>query len=319
MAPLLSVRGLSLRLPAVGTLLRQVEFELDKGEVAGLIGESGSGKTLTGLSILGLFPPGADVRGRISFNGNDILKTPHSMLRAMRGRELSMIFQEPRSSLNPVLTIGKQITHVLRAHLTFTATQATKRATELLDRVGLPDADRLLRAYPHELSGGMCQRVMIAMALACGPQLLIADEPTTALDVTIQAQIIELLRQLADEDGLSVLLISHDVGVVAELCDRVITMYAGEVVNVAPRDALLQRPTHPYSASLLDATGLAIGLPAAAPARELTPNRKGCAYQPRCAHAVERCRNTHPDLVGDTNAATRCLRSGELELSGLVA
>ncbi|WP_433685186.1 ABC transporter ATP-binding protein [Nocardia sp. CA-119907] len=319
MAPLLTVEDLSLRLPFAGRLLREVGFELDAGEVVGLVGESGSGKTLTGLGVLGLYPPGAEVAGRIVFDGDDLLRASPDRLRAVRGRDLSMIFQEPRSSLNPALTIGRQISHVLRAHQRITSRQASARAVELLGRVGLPGPDRLLHAFPHELSGGMCQRVMIAMALACGPRLLIADEPTTALDVTIQAQIIELLRMLADEDGLSILLISHDLGVVADLCDRVITMYAGEVVNVASRDDLLHSPTHPYSQNLLQATALEMRIDKSAPARELAPNREGCAYQPRCAYAVDRCRTTHPELVFSGRSATRCLRGSELDLDGLVA
>ncbi|MGK8557634.1 ABC transporter ATP-binding protein [Nocardia gipuzkoensis] len=319
MAPLLIVDDLSLRLPAAGRLLREIGFELDAGEVVGLVGESGSGKTLTGLGILGLYPPGAEVAGRIVFDGDDLLRASPDRLRAVRGRDLSMIFQEPKSSLNPVLTIGRQISHVLRAHQRITRRQASARAVELLGRVGLPGPDRLLHAFPHELSGGMCQRVMIAMALACGPKLLIADEPTTALDVTIQAQIIELLRKLADEEGLSILLISHDLGVVADLCDRVVTMYAGEVVDIASRDDLLRRPTHPYSQNLLQATALEMRIDKSAPAREPALDREGCAYQPRCAYAVDRCRTTHPDLVFAGRSATRCLRSSELDLDGLVA
>ncbi|WP_067834600.1 ABC transporter ATP-binding protein [Nocardia lijiangensis] len=319
MAALLRVEELSLSLPAVGGLLRDVGFEVARGEVVGLVGESGSGKTLTGLGVLGLHPPGARVTGRIDFCGEDLLTATPDRLRALRGREVGMIFQEPRSSLNPVMTVGRQIANVLRAHEKMTSSQIGARTAELLEKVGLADSGRLIRSYPHELSGGMCQRVMIAMALACRPKLLIADEPTTALDVTIQAQILELLRGLTADEDLAVLLISHDIGVITELCDRVVTMYSGEVVDIAARDELLRRPAHPYAQALLQASSRETTPTVVRSARESPPDGNGCVYRTRCRYAIDACRTTHPDLIGDARSATRCLRAGDLELAGLVA
>ncbi|WP_431970546.1 ABC transporter ATP-binding protein [Nocardia sp. bgisy134] len=319
MAALLRVEELSLSLPAVGGLLRDVGFEVAVGEVVGLVGESGSGKTLTGLGVLGLHPPDARVTGRIDFCGEDLLTATPDRLRALRGREVSMIFQEPRSSLNPVMTVGRQIANVLRAHEKMTSAQIGARTAELLEKVGLADSGRLIRSYPHELSGGMCQRVMIAMALACRPKLLIADEPTTALDVTIQAQILELLRGLTVDEDLAVLLISHDIGVITELCDRVVTMYSGEVVDIAVRDELLRRPAHPYAQALLQASSRETAPTVVRPAHESTRDGNGCFYRTRCQYAIDACRTTHPDLIGDARSATRCLRAGDLELAGLAA
>src|SRR5579875_1534931 len=237
--PVLVVDGVSL---AVGgaTLLSDVSFTV------------GRGKTLTGLSILGLVPPRATLTGAIRVAGIDMTSAAPAVLRQIRGGRVGMIFQEPRSSLNPVKPVGRQIADVVRAHLAATRRQANATAVSLLGQVGLPNPSACFAAYPHELSGGMCQRVMIAMALSCGPALLIADEPTTALDVTVQAQIITLLRSIADERGLSVLLITHNLAVVTQVCDRIITMYCGQVVNAGTTARVLSTPSHPYTWALLE-------------------------------------------------------------------
>jgi peptide/nickel transport system ATP-binding protein len=306
-------------------LLSDVSFSCGAGEVVGLVGESGSGKTLTGLSVLGLLPPGSETSGEVRFEGADLLRATPDELRALRGTRLSMIFQEPRASLHPARPVGKQIVDVVRAHEDVSKAVARDRACDLLAQVGLPSPRRTLGAYTHELSGGMCQRVMIAMALVCEPRLLIADEPTTALDVTIQAQIIALLRELAEERGLSVLLISHNLGVVADLCSRVVTMYCGQVVNVDSTSGLLSRPRHPYPWALLQASdvdprrlqdwaGIA-GSPAD-PARPPT----GCRFHPRCPHRIAACETELPLLESTgSGAVTRCIRHEELRLSGVAA
>jgi peptide/nickel transport system ATP-binding protein len=316
---LLQVEDLSLSL-GHSRLLYDVSFDVSGGEVVGLVGESGSGKTLTGLSILGLLPAGARVGGRVQFGGEDLLRLPAERLRSLRGRQLSMIFQEPRASLNPSLTIGRQITDVIRTHQAVSRRQAYAMAEELFHQVGLPAPRLTLKTHSHELSGGMCQRVMIAMALVCEPKLLIADEPTTALDVTIQAQIVDLLRRLADERAFSVLLISHNLGVITEVCDRVITMYAGEVVNVTWRDQLLLHPSHPYAWSLLNAArrmgGQGVGRAGAQPANSARPPQ-GCRFHPRCPFAQDRCHEVHPALMETEHGSTRCLRHAEVHMAGL--
>lgn len=318
-SPLLRVEDLSLSLGS-SQLLYDVSFDVARGEVVGLVGESGSGKTLTGLSVLGLLPAGAKVRGRVDFGGEDLLRLPAERLRTLRGRDLSMIFQEPRASLNPSLTTGRQITDVVRAHKQVSRREASGIAEELFHQVGLPAPRQTLKAHSHELSGGMCQRVMIAMALVCEPQLLIADEPTTALDVTIQAQIVDLLRQLADERSFSVLLISHNLGVVSEVCDRVVTMYAGEIVNVTSRDELLLHPSHPYTWSLLNAARrqgmLGSGQPEAQPANSARPPA-GCRFHPRCPFIADRCREEHPAIAAVDHGLTRCIRHAEIHMAGL--
>ncbi len=232
-------------------LLSDVSFTLAAGEVVGLVGESGSGKTLTGLTVLGLLPPDSTTTGTVTFAGTELLTADAEHLRRLRGNELSMIFQEPRASLHPARPVGKQIVDVVRAHENVSKAAARDRACDLLAQVGLPNPRRTLAAYTHELSGGMCQRVMIAMALVCEPRLLIADEPTTALDVTVQAQILELLDGLRAETGMGLLLITHDLGVVAETADRVAVMYAGRIVETGPTDAVLSAPRHPYTEGLL--------------------------------------------------------------------
>ncbi|GAB3451409.1 ABC transporter ATP-binding protein [Actinophytocola sediminis] len=308
-------------------LLSEVSFTLAEGEVVGLVGESGSGKTLTGLTVMGLLPPTARASGTVTFGGTDLLTAEADALRRLRGNELSMIFQEPRAALHPARPVGKQILDVVRAHENVPTAQATERACDLLARVGLPNPRRTLTAYTHELSGGMCQRIMIAMALVCEPRLLIADEPTTALDVTIQAQIIALLHQLAEERGLAVLLISHNLGVVSDLCSRVIAMYCGQVVTVDRTASLLRRPRHPYPWALLQASTVDLDTDrteawpgiAGAPANPARPPA-GCRFHPRCPHRQDACVDEVPALVPDAGGGlTRCRRHDELELTGLSA
>ena len=317
---LLSVDGLCLSIGAAA-LLNDITFTVDRGEVVGLVGESGSGKTLTGLSLLGLVPPGARLAGRVTVSGTEMTSAPHDVLRAMRGGDVSMIFQEPRSSLNPALPIGRQIADVIRAHLDTSRRQAASAAISLLGQVGLPNPRTTFAAYPHELSGGMCQRAMIAMALACGPSLLIADEPTTALDVTVQAQIIALLRSIADERGLAVLLITHNLAVVTQVCDRIITMYCGQIVNADSTHAVVTAPSHPYTWALLSAGSpgpASAGFQDSAeltgqPASPVSPPA-GCRFHPRCPFAEPRCASSAPDLVAAGGGQTRCLRYPELVL-----
>ena len=322
--PLLEVDRLAVAIGGT-RLLSDVSFACAPGEVVGLVGESGSGKTLTGLAVMGLLPAGSRVDGRVAFEGADLLAAGPDELRALRGTRLSMIFQEPRASLHPARPVGKQIVDVVRAHEDVSKAVARERACDLLAQVGLPAPRRTMAAHTHELSGGMCQRVMIAMALVCEPALLIADEPTTALDVTIQAQIIALLRELAEQRGLSVLLISHNLGAVAELCSRVVTMYCGQVVNVDRTDALLRHPRHPYPQALLQASDVDpqrgqewAGI-AGSPADPARPPA-GCRFHPRCPHRIAACETAVPPLepVGG-GAVTRCIRHADLRLGGVAA
>ncbi len=320
--PVLSVDGLRLAIGGV-TLLSDVSLSVGRGEMVGLVGESGSGKTLTGLSILGLLPRGATLSGRVEVAGTDMTSARPDVLRQMRGAQVSVIFQEPRSSLNAALPVGRQIVDVMRAHLPVSRREAVTAALSLLSQVGLPSPRQCFGAYPHELSGGMCQRVMIAMALSCGPSLLIADEPTTALDVTVQAQIITLLRSIADERGLSVLLITHNLAVVTQVCDRVVTMYCGQVVNADTTAGVLSAPSHPYTWALLEAGRLRLGADGTAAHAELaglpaSPARppQGCRFHPRCPFAEPACATTAPELNPAGEGQTRCLRRDELRLGG---
>ncbi len=301
-APLLSVENLSVTMAGV-PVLEEVSFAIAPGETLGLVGESGCGKSVTALSVMRLLPdpPGRVAGGRILFDGKDMLTLGTSELRRIRGDRIGMIFQEPMTSLNPVFTIGDQIAESLVVHRAMGGAAAMDEAAKLLDLVGIPAARRQLGRYPHELSGGQRQRVMIAIALACKPKLLIADEPTTALDVTVQAQILDLIGRLRRELGMAVLLITHDLGVVAEFCDRVAVMYAGRIVEEAPVQQLFARPRHRYTEALLRT------MPAAnAPGRKLpsipgtVPAPKdrgqGCIFTPRCGFAVERCARELPEL-----------------------
>jgi peptide/nickel transport system ATP-binding protein len=269
-----------------------IDFRVGRGEIMGLVGESGCGKSVTSLSIMRLVArPGRIEAGEIVFDGRDLLKLKPDEMRKLRGDRLSMIFQQPQSSLNPVQDVGRQIGEVLELHRGMKRGPARQRALELLRMVGIPDPERRLKAYPHEMSGGMAQRVMIAMALACEPELLIADEPTTALDVTIQAQILDLMRNLREQTGTAIILITHDLGVVAEMCDRVAVMYAGEIVEQADVTTLFRRPSHPYTRGLIASIPL-VGdvrdelsvIPGNVP--NLIDLPRGCRFAPRCASRV---------------------------------
>jgi peptide/nickel transport system ATP-binding protein len=284
-----------------------VSFDVASGETLAVVGESGCGKSVTSLSILRLIasPPGRILAGRILFEGRDLLKLSDEDMRAVRGNRISMIFQEPMTSLNPALKIGHQIAEALVLHRGLSRREAMTKASQMLRKVHMPEAERRLRQYPHELSGGMRQRVMIAMALACGPRLLIADEPTTALDVTIQAQILELMQELKAETGASIILITHDLGVVAEMADRVVVMYAGRKVEEAPVRELFAHPRHPYTSGLLgsmphlgasvqgERTRL-VEIPGMVPS--LKEEHTGCLFAPRCRNATARCGEEAPQL-----------------------
>ncbi|HEX2010910.1 MAG TPA: ABC transporter ATP-binding protein [Roseateles sp.] len=294
--------------------VRGVDFELASGETLGLIGESGSGKSLTALALMGLLPEGARSAGRVLFEGQDLLALPERQLGALRGRRLAMVFQEPMTALNPLHPIGRQVAEPLRLHLGLGRHAAERRALALLERVGLPDAQRRMAAYPHELSGGQRQRVTIAMALACEPALLIADEPTTALDVTVQAQILDLLAELVDERRMALLLISHDLGVIAENVRAMLVMYGGLVVERGPSAALFRRMAHPYTQGLMAARprlgatrGQALqAIPGSVPGLlEMPP---GCPFAPRCRLATAECdAGLPPPLAADPGHEARCV------------
>jgi oligopeptide/dipeptide ABC transporter ATP-binding protein len=281
------------------TALNGVHLVLPRGEVTGLVGESGSGKSVTALSIMRLLGSNAEIRGgQILLDGMNLLATSEREMERVRGARISMIFQQPRASLNPVFPISTQLTHVMRRHRGLNRRDAWLEGERMLERVGLPNPNRVMRSFPHELSGGMCQRVMIAQALACGSEILLADEPTTALDVTLQFQIIELLRQLQSALGLTILLITHDLGLVAEMCDTVNVMYAGRIVESATVSELFHQPAHPYTRGLIAArvkTGsraLPQGIPGRTPDLHLIP--VGCPFHPRCGFAQDICRVQNP-------------------------
>jgi peptide/nickel transport system ATP-binding protein len=308
--PLLAVEGLRTYFFTRDGILRAVDgvsFSIKPGETLGVVGESGCGKSVAALSILRLVssPPGRIVAGEIRFRGRNLLDLTGAEMRAVRGNEISMIFQEPMTSLNPVLTIGRQISETLRLHQKLSARAARARVIEMLKLVQIPEAEHRAREYPHQLSGGMRQRVMIAIALACNPRLLIADEPTTALDVTIQAQIIELILELKQKLGTAVMLISHDLGVIAETAQRVIVMYAGRKVEEAPVGGLFRTPMHPYTRGLIGAIPRLT--PSVEPERRrlaeisgmvptLRDEPHGCSFAPRCSFATDRCRNAYPAI-----------------------
>ena len=314
MAIPLEVIGLSTTLFTRRGEMKAVDglsLSVGAGETVALVGESGCGKSLSALSIMRLLPdpPARIVGGAVKLNGRDIVTAPEETMLGIRGREIGMIFQDPMSSLNPVATVERQIVEVLTTHTDLGRAAARARALELLEQVGMPDAERRLGAYPHQLSGGMCQRVMIAMAIACNPSVLIADEPTTALDVTVQAQVLALLKKLQADAGMAMIFITHDLGVVAETADRVVVMYAGRKVEEAGVDDLFERPLHPYTAGLIGATptpGAAraarlADIPGMVPPLNALP--RGCAFAPRCARAMDRCREEQPALT--TPAAGR--------------
>jgi oligopeptide/dipeptide ABC transporter ATP-binding protein len=282
--------------------VRDVSFSIARGETLGLVGESGSGKSVTAQALMGLIElPGRITSGDVRWKGQSLVSDAERTLRKVRGNEIAMIFQDPMTSLNPLFTVGAQIAEVLRRHLGFSKRAARARVVELLELVGINNPGVRVEQYPHEMSGGMRQRVLIAMALACEPQLLIADEPTTALDVTIQAQILELIAEIQQRLGLSVLLITHDLGVVAGLCDRVAVMYAGQIVEVAPAADLYARPGHPYSAGLLRSTPrLDVVIPRLVSIEGSPPDLvrppTGCAFASRCALATQQCLDATPGL-----------------------
>ncbi len=286
-----AVDGLSLRIGA--------------GETVALVGESGCGKSLSALSIMRLLPdpPARIIGGAVQLNGRDIVPVSEETMLDIRGKEIGMIFQDPMSSLNPVATVEKQIAEVLTTHTDLSRGQARARAHELLELVGMPDAARRLDAYPHQLSGGMCQRVVIAMAIACSPSVLIADEPTTALDVTVQAQVLTLLKRLQADGGMAMLFITHDLGVVAETADRVVVMYAGRKVEEATVDELFENPLHPYTVGLIGATPIPgaeraerlADIPGMVPPLNALP--QGCAFAPRCKRVMPRCLGERPELT----------------------
>jgi len=301
--------------------VNDVSYDVEEGETLGLVGESGCGKSVSALSVLRLisWPPGRIVGGSIRFLGKDLLKLSDAEIRRVRGRQIAMVFQEPMTSLNPVLTIGLQITETLEHHLGMSGAQANARAVELLGMVGISDPERRLKQYPHHLSGGMRQRVMIALALSCEPKLIIADEPTTALDVTIQAQILELMKDLSKRLGVALIIITHNLGVVARYADRVNVMYAGKIVEEGTADQIYHNPHHPYTLGLLASVprmdqhrGKRL-VPIDGQPPDLTKLDNGCAYRPRCRWAIDRCANGIPSLehVGNGQKAA-CFRSHEL-------
>ncbi|WP_407183136.1 ABC transporter ATP-binding protein [Bradyrhizobium centrosematis] len=314
MSPLVSIRDLRVAFSGV-PVLRGVDLALGKGEAVGLVGESGSGKSVTWLAALGLLPRQAHVSGSVQLEGRELLGAPTAELDRVRGGRIAMIFQDPASALNPVLTIRKQLCEALALHRGLQGNVAKAEARRLLDLVGIPDAVRRLEAYPHEFSGGQVQRIMIAMALAGNPDLLIADEPTTALDATIQAQILELLSTVRREMSMAMVLISHDLGVVAENCDRVAVMYAGRIVEQAPSNQLFADPVHPYAQGLIGALPPLDGprrrltaIPGTVPDPAMMPS--GCAFAPRCAIAAEPCGHAAPTLAPISDGRTvACIRA----------
>jgi len=315
--PLLDVRDLSVVFSRQGekpfTAVDGVSFSVRPGQTVGLVGESGSGKSVTSLAIMGLLPErGNRVSGNAVFAGTDLLALPKGAMRERRGRDLGMIFQDPLSSLNPVVPIGIQVTEVLERHKGMSRKAAMPHAREMLEKVGIPDPTRRLKEYPHQLSGGMRQRALIAMALACEPRLLIADEPTTALDVTIQAQILQLLKELVRDSGTALIMITHDLGVVAGLCDEVNVMYSGRIVERGPRHELFAAPRHPYTHGLLGSIPRLDGArgeplhPIPGSVTDNLPWAHGCAFAPRCSQPLPVCREQTPEFEDDGRTALRC-------------
>jgi peptide/nickel transport system ATP-binding protein len=313
-APLLEVKNLRVEFPtrrATLVALDDVSFDIAPGEVLGVVGESGAGKSLTGAAIIGLLePPGRVAGGEIRLEGERIDNLPYHAMRRIRGRKIGAIFQDPLTSLNPLYTVGRQLVETIQTHLPLSAAQAQARAVQLLKDTGIPAAEARMGHYPHQFSGGMRQRVVIALALAAEPKLIVADEPTTALDVSIQAQIIALLKRVCREHGAAVMLVTHDMGVIAETCDRVAVMYAGRVAEIGPVQQVIHHPAHPYTVGLMGS------IPAMDEDRDrltqidgsmprLTAIPPGCAFNPRCPQRLERCTTQRPDLLpaGSTRAA----------------
>jgi peptide/nickel transport system ATP-binding protein len=314
-SPLLEVIGLRVEFPTRrGALLAvdDVSFSIDPGEVLGVVGESGAGKSLTGAAVIGLLePPGRITGGEIKLNGLRIDNLPYEEMRKIRGREIGAIFQDPLTSLNPLYTVGQQLIETITTHLNISSRQARTRAIDLLASTGIPAPDRRIDHYPHQFSGGMRQRVVIALALAAEPKLVIADEPTTALDVSIQAQIIALIKKLCRDHGTAVMLVTHDMGVIAETADRVAVMYAGRIAEIGPVGDVIHRPKHPYTVGLMGS------IPTFGSEHErlaqidgsmprLTEIPVGCAFHPRCAHAFDRCSRERPDLLPAGTSRASC-------------
>ena len=312
--PLLEVRHLRVEFPSRrGTLLAldDISFDIAPGEILGVVGESGAGKSLTGAAIIGLLePPGRIASGEILLGGQRIDNLPYERMRSIRGRRIGAIFQDPLTSLNPLYTIGRQLTETILTHLPVSAEEARQRAVRLLQETGIPAAAERLDQYPHQFSGGMRQRVVIALALAAEPELIVADEPTTALDVSIQAQIISLLKRLCKDHGAAVMLVTHDMGVIAETCDRVAVMYAGRICEIGPVSAVIHQSAHPYTRGLMgsipamdDSRERLLQIDGSMPRLNAIPT--GCAFNPRCTQVMGQCRVERPDLVdaGATRAA----------------
>jgi peptide/nickel transport system ATP-binding protein len=292
--------------------LDEVSFSIAPGEVLGVVGESGAGKSLTGAAIIGLLdPPGRVVSGQIRFDGRRIDNLPHEEMRKLRGRHIGAIFQDPLTSLNPLYTVGRQLTETIRVHLPMNETQARERAIRLLSETGIAAPEQRFDHYPHQFSGGMRQRVVIALALAANPRLVVADEPTTALDVSVQAQVIALLKRVCKEHGAAVMLITHDMGVIAETCDRVAVMYAGRVVEQGPVAAVIHAPAHPYTAGLMGAIPAIdhdldrlVQIEGAMPRLNAIPS--GCAFHPRCPRVMARCAHERPPVFGAGATQAAC-------------
>lgn len=313
--PVLSVRNLRVEFPTrKGTLVAvdDISFDIGPGEVLGVVGESGAGKSLTGAAIIGLLePPGRVAGGTLRLKGERIDNLSPAAMRPIRGKRIAMVFQDPLTSLNPLFRVGEQLVETIRTHLPLSDSQARKRAIELLNEVGIQGADRRIDSYPHEFSGGMRQRVVLALALCAEPELIIADEPTTALDVSIQAQIIQLLKRLCRERHTAVMLITHDMGVIAEAADRVAVMYAGRIAEIGPVRDVVKNPHHPYTKGLmgsipsLDGTGdRLVQIPGSMP--RLTAIPPGCAFNPRCTHAFDRCRIERPEPMAVDRSQAAC-------------
>ena len=327
MGTLLSVKDLKVHFLTAGRTVRAldgVSFEIEEGKTFGLVGETGCGKSVTALSVLRLipFPPGKIMGGEIRFRGRNLLGLSEEEIRSIRGKEISMIFQEPMTSLNPVFRIGEQMSEVIRLHQGLDPSRALAKAEEMLERVQIPDARRVVKQYPHQLSGGMRQRVMIAMELSCHPYLLIADEPTTALDVTIQAQILRLIKEMRKELHTSILLITHDLAVIAEMCDRVGVMYAGSIVEEAGVEEIFETPQHPYTRGLwgaiprIDEEKEALSvIPGMVP--DLSNPPPGCRFHPRCAYRFEACDQNVPFLISvGPGHRVACFLHGERRAHG---
>ena len=318
--PLLEVRNLRVEFPTRrGTLLAldDISFDIAPGEILGVVGESGAGKSLTGAAIIGLLePPGRIAGGEILLDGRRIDKLPYEQIRKIRGRQIGAIFQDPLTSLNPLYTIGRQLTETILAHLPVTAAEAKARAISLLQDTGIPAAAERIDHYPHQFSGGMRQRVVIALALAAEPKLIVADEPTTALDVSIQAQIISLLKNICKKRGAAVMLITHDMGVIAETCDRVAVLYAGRVAEIGPVHEVINHPAHPYTKGLMgaipditeDRENLS-QIDGAMPRLNAIP--QGCAFNPRCPQVFDKCKNLRPELMAAGATRAACWLHGE--------